>query len=186
MANQGFYLAGGTASALQLGHRRSVDFDWFSEARIPDPLRLARELEETAPVRVTATEKGTLHATLFGVRLSVIEYRYPLLGPVVTSSVVDLRLASLPDIASMKLAAVAQRGSRKDFVDVFALGQKMSLDRMLRSYRTKYGVRDTGHLLYALSYFDDAERERMPRMLRPWDWATIKRTIQRWVREIAG
>jgi hypothetical protein len=116
----------------------------------------------------------------------VIEYRYPLLRPLVTSAGGELHLASLPDIASMKLAAVAQRGSRKDFVDVFALGRRMPLDRMLRSYRTKYGVRDTGHLLYALSYFDDAERERMPRMLKPWDWAMVKRAIERWVAEIAG
>lgn len=84
----------------------------------------------------------------------------------------------------MKLAAVAQRGSRKDFVDLFALRRQVTLARALRAFGKKYGTRDVGHVLYALSYFDDAEREPMPRMLKPWTWADIKREIQRSVRAL--
>jgi hypothetical protein len=179
-----FYLAGGTALALHLGHRRSVDFDWFSERPLPDPLRLATEIEASGvPLEVTGVDKGTLHARSASVRVSFLEYRYPLLRPLVETRLSGVRLASLEDIAAMKLAAVAQRGSRKDFVDVFALGGILGLDEMLALYRRKYDVRDVGHVLVALAYFDDAEDERMPAMLRRWSWVDVRRTIQRWVRQ---
>ena len=84
----------------------------------------------------------------------------------------------------MKLAAVAQRGSKKDFVDIFALGQHFALAEMLGFYRAKYGVKDIGHVLVALAYFDDADRERMPTLLRRWDWSTMKSTIGRWVSDV--
>ena len=182
--DHGFYLGGGTALALQLGHRRSVDFDWFREEPLEDPLRLASEIA-AAGIRFkpSGTEAGTLHGISRGVRVSFLEYRYPLLRPLVETRLSGVRLASLEDIAAMKLAAVAQRGSRKDFVDVFALGGILGLDEMLALYRRKYDVRDVGHVLVALAYFDDAEDERMPAMLRRWSWVDVRRTIQRWVRQ---
>jgi hypothetical protein len=175
-----FYLSGGTGLALQLGHRRSVDFDWFREQPIDDPLRLAAQLQ-TPALRLTVdrVEKGTLHATAKRVRVSFLEYRYAQLRPVL--EVAGLRLAAPEDIAAMKLAAVAQRGAKKDFVDVFALGQRFALADMLGFYRAKYGLKDVGHVLVALSYFDDADRERLPTLLRRWDWSTMKATIRRWV-----
>lgn len=180
-----FYLAGGTALALQLGHRRSVDFDWFSEDPIDDPLRLASEIGAAgAPLVVDRTEKGTLHGTVGRVRVTFLEYRYPLLRPPLKTAA-GLRLASLEDIACMKLAAVAQRGSKKDFVDLYALGRHLSLAEMLRLYRRKYAVIDPGHLLFALSFFDDADAERLPTMLRPCEWAVVKKTVRGWVTQAA-
>jgi len=85
----------------------------------------------------------------------------------------------------MKLAAVAQRGSKKDFLDVFALGQRFSLEQMLDFYRAKYRVADTGHVLVALAYFDDADRERTPTLLRRWSWPKVRATLLRWVRQAA-
>lgn len=177
-----FYLAGGTGLALQLGHRRSVDFDWFRAQPIEDPLRLAAALQTPAlQLTVDRVEKGTLHATARRVRVSFLEYGYALLKPLTGDS--GLRLAALEDIAAMKLAAVAQRGAKKDFVDIFALGQRFTLADMLGFYRVKYGVKDVGHVLVALAYFDDADRERLPALLRRWEWSTIKTTIRRWVGE---
>ena len=80
-SERGFYLAGGTALALRLGHRRSIDFGWFCTTPLDDPLRLARSLQDAAPLKVESTERGTLHATVFKVRVSFMEYRYPLLRP---------------------------------------------------------------------------------------------------------
>ena len=181
---QGFHLAGGTGLALQLGHRRSVDFDWFREQPIEDPLRLAADLQTPAlRLEVDRVEKGTLHCRASGVRVSFLEYRYPLLEAAPSSSR-DLRLAALEDIAAMKLAAVAQRGSKKDFVDIFALGRRFGLAEMLGFYRAKYAVKDVGHVLIALAYFDDADRERMPTLLRRWNWSTMKSTIRRWVSDV--
>lgn len=181
---RGFYLAGGTALALQLGHRRSVDFDWFLEGRMPDPLLLAREVQETVPFVTTRIEPRTLFGTVNGVRVSFFEFRYPLLDPAVTWPEYGCRLASLRDIACIKLSAIVQRGSKKDFVDLFALGREgFQLPDMLDWYRTKFGIDDMGHVLYALAYFDDADLERMPRMLWKIGWKEVKDVIRSWTRQ---
>jgi hypothetical protein len=180
---QGFYLAGGTALALQLGHRRSVDFDWFREEPIDDPLRLAADLRNPAfRFETDRVERGTLHGRASGVRVSFLEYRYPLLRP--PRAVEGLRLAALEDIAAMKLAAVAQRGSKKDFVDVFALGRRFGLDDMLGFYGKKYGVADVGHVLVALAYFDDADREPTPTLLQRQSWLAMKDAIRAWLKGV--
>lgn len=188
MSRRQFYLAGGTAIALQLGHRQSVDFDWFTSERLLDPLRLAQELrEEGIPFVTEQVEPGTLHGTILGVRLSLLEYRYPLLKPPLIWPEYDCRIASLDDLVCMKLAAVAQRGSKKDFVDIYALGiEHMPLPEMLRLYQAKYSIHDIGHVLYGLAYFADADKEPLPMMLCDTDWKAIKGTIQEWVREVAG
>ncbi len=186
-AQRGFYLAGGTGLALQLGHRRSVDFDWFTRSRLADPLQLSADLQASgAPLVVESSEKGTLHARLRGVRVSFLEYRYRLLRPLLVPGGAAPPLASLEDIACMKLAAIAQRGARKDFIDVYALGQRFTLAEMLSLYQRKYAIPDIGHLLVALSFFDDADREPMPRLLLRWSWPAIKKTFKAWVRDLAG
>jgi hypothetical protein len=121
------------------------------------------------------------------VRVSFLEYRYPLLRPLISWPEFECLIASPEDLACMKLSALAQRGSKKDFVDIYALGLRyQSLQDMLRLYQQKYSVKDTAHVLYSLAYFHDADKERMPRMLWETGWRTIKKTIQGWVREIAG
>jgi hypothetical protein len=185
---RGFYLAGGTALALQLGHRRSVDFDWFTSHPLADPMGLARQIQADAGIalEVDATERGTLHGRLSGVRVSFLEYRYPLLAELIRPLSVATPLASLADIGCMKLSALAQRGARKDFVDVYALGLRMPLAELLRCYRKKFGVSDIGHVLTALTYFEDADLERPPHMLRRAPWPAVKAALRRWVKEIAG
>jgi predicted nucleotidyltransferase component of viral defense system len=183
-----FYLAGGTALALYFGHRRSLDLDWFTADRILDPLRLAQNLRDKGVPFITGhTERGTLHGTVSEVRVSLLEYRYPLLKPLVSWPQGGADIAPLEDLACMKLAALAQRRSKKDFVDVYALSlQHKPLRDLLRLYQRKYAIADVAHVLYGLTYFHDADKERMPKMLWDTDWRTIKQTIQGWVREIAG
>jgi hypothetical protein len=183
-----FYLGGGTAIALYFGHRRSVDFDWFTGSRITDPLRLAQDIRDGGIAFVTGqVERGTLYGTISGVRISFLEYRYPLLKPSVLWPKFKCQIASLEDLACMKLSAIAQRGSRKDFIDLYALGLKhLSLREMLQLYQRKYSVQDIAHVLFGLAYFDDAEAERMPRMIWNVDWTTVKRTIEKWIKEVAG
>ncbi len=185
-AADGFYLAGGTAIALHLGHRRSVDLDWFLGDRIPDPLRLSQEIRDNGIPFVTGQiSAGTLYGTVHGVRVSFLEFRYRMLDPIVTWRDFGCRLAGLRDLACMKLSAIAQRGSKKDFVDLFALGRHgLSLVDMLEWYRAKFSVEDASYVLYALTYFDDADAERMPRMIWKVDWKEIKRTITAWVRAV--
>jgi nucleotidyltransferase AbiEii toxin of type IV toxin-antitoxin system len=185
-AESGFYLAGGTAIALHLGHRRSVDFDWFLEGPLADPLELAGELRDAGiPFETGQVARGTLYGTVHGVRISFIEFKYRMLDPLLPWEEFDCRLAGLRDLSCMKLSAIAQRGSRKDFVDLYALGRSgFSLSDMLSWYRQKFSVEDISHLLYALLYFDDADAERMPRMLCEVDWKEVKRTIGGWVRDL--
>jgi len=185
---EGFYLGGGTAVALQLGHRRSIDFDWFTSAHLADPLRLAASLgQEKIPFLTGQIERGTLYGSVYRVRVSFFDYAYPLLKPALNWKDYSCPLASLADLACMKLAAIAQRGSKKDFVDIYALGKEtFSLTDMLAFYRRKYDVQDIGHILYGLSYFDQAEKERMPRMIWNVEWKEIRKTVQSWVKSVAA
>lgn len=180
---RGFYLAGGTALAIHVGHRRSVDLDWFSPSTI-DPMALAADLEAAGfPVEPTDVEAGTLHGKADGVKLSFLEYRYPNLVPLVEWPAYGVKLAGLQDLACMKLSAIAGRGSKKDFIDIFALGREhFTLEQMLTHYRRKYSVSDLSHTVYALTYFDDAEQEDMPDMLWQTGWEDVRKAIQRWVR----
>lgn len=186
MAQYEFYLGGGTAIALHLGHRRSIDFDWFTAEHIDESLQIADEIKQ-AGIRLTInqTAPGTVHGTIAGVRVSFLEYRYPLLKSAKSWPEFGCLIASLDDLACMKLSAVAQRGLRKDFLDIYALGLKhKSLKEMLRLYQHKYNIKDVAPVLYGLTYFDDAEKERMPSMLWKMDWKIVKQTIQEWVKKL--
>jgi hypothetical protein len=182
--HRGLYLAGGTALALQVGHRRSVDLDWFSPSPF-DPMDLAADLRrEGLPIEVTDVEESTLHGRVGGVKLSFLEYRYPDLVPPIQWVDYGVRLAALEDLACMKLSAIGGRGSKRDFIDVFALGREgFTLEQMLMLYRRKYDVSDVGHTLFALAYFDDAEQEETPEMLWQVGWDEVKVAIERWVQD---
>jgi hypothetical protein len=184
LTERGFYLAGGTAVALHLGHRRSLDFDWFAP-KFMDPERLAEELQHQGiPFVTNSFAAGTLHGIVRGVQVTFLRYRYPMITkPHKHPPGIDI--AARSDLAAMKLLAVAQRGAKKDFVDIYALGQSpSSLQKLLQWYQTKYAVDDIVHLLRSLAYFDDADKERMPKMLWEVSWPTVKKTIQGWLREV--
>jgi Nucleotidyl transferase AbiEii toxin, Type IV TA system len=184
----GFHLAGGTAVAIHLGHRQSIDLDWFTPSALDEPLALADRLRSEAPdLQTMSVAPGTLHAQIQGVRCSFLSYRYPLLRPLVPWPTFSSELASLEDLAGMKLSAVAQRGARKDFLDIHAIGRHgLRLGKMIELYQEKYGIHDVGHVLAGLSYTDDAEREPMPVILVPIDWNEVKTAIRSWVKEYAA
>ncbi|MBM4162552.1 MAG: nucleotidyl transferase AbiEii/AbiGii toxin family protein [Ignavibacteria bacterium] len=185
LARRGCYLAGGTGLALYLGHRKSVDLDFFSPHPIGDMLRVADSLRtEGVPIVVETVGRGTLHGTIRGIRTILLEYRYSNLKAPRLIPQFGCLLASPEDIAAMKLSAVAQRGSKKDFIDLYALLEKyLSLDEMLNAYRRRYHVKDTLHVLQALTYFDEADEQRAPTMLWNVAWADVKRKLQGCVRE---
>lgn len=188
LAARGFLLGGGTGLALVLGHRRSVDFDWFCTEAMGDPQLLARSLrDEGLGLRTDQVARGTLHGTVEGVRVTLLEFRYPLQAEPIRWPERDLSILSLDDIACMKLSAIAQRGSRKDFVDLFALGKEhRPLPELLDLYRKKFEIQEIGHLLYSLVYFEDAEKERMPNMLWKVEWPEVRQQIEDWARELAS
>lgn len=188
IAERGFLLGGGTALALVYAHRRSLDFDWFVDTPLGDPAQLAADLRAAGvELTVTGVERGTLHGTVDGVRVSFLEYRYRPLAPPLPTAVAPARMLSLDDLAAMKLSAAAQRGSRKDFVDLYVLAiRHRPLAALLETYRAKFGIDDVGHVLFALGYFDDAEAEPMPEMLWPLGWDEVRQAISGWVRDLAS
>ncbi|HEX7118823.1 MAG TPA: nucleotidyl transferase AbiEii/AbiGii toxin family protein [Longimicrobiales bacterium] len=182
---RGFYLGGGTAIAIQLGHRRSDDLDWFTPGEIAEPLGLSSELRRSGfSFEVTGVEEGTLHGEVESVKLSFLEYRYPALIPPVEWTECGCRLAALEDLACMKLSAIGDRGAKKDFIDIYALGRtRFTLEQMLEFYQQKFDTRDIAHAIMALIYFDDAEEEEMPEMVWDVGWPEVKRAIEGWVRD---
>ncbi len=184
LAPAGFYLAGGTALALYEGHRISVDLDFFAPS-IGDPDVLARRLEAHGiSIEVTSTAAETLYVRIGEVQVSCIGLGYPLLEPTAEPGPGLVPLASRGDIAAMKLAAVASRGSRKDFVDLWILiKRRMTLHECLERFRAKYASHDIGHVLRSLVFFDDAEGEPALRLLAPIQWDQVKADFERWVAE---
>lgn len=169
-----FYLAGDTALALHLGHRRSRDFDFFRGKDFL-PQDLLSLLRETGDIRVLQEATGSLTVMLREVPTSFFRYDYPLLRPL-HESPWGLNLADPEDIAAMKLAALAGRGSRKDFVDLYFYTREVApLERTFARFREKYrGVSvDPYHLVRSLTFFEDAEVETMPDMLVPLAWDQI-------------
>ena len=172
----GFYLAGGTALAIQLGHRLSIDLDWFSASDFHRNT-LREMLSREGRFELTEEEEGTVHGLLDDVRVSFLRYAYPLLFPLVEFE--GSQLADERDIAAMKLDAVSSRGSKKDFIDIYFLLEKYSLSELLKIFEKKYAAIKFNriHILKSLSYFEDAEREPMPIMLKPISWEMVKKKI---------
>ena len=185
LAGGDYYLAGGTTLALMEGHRVSVDLDVFVE-RMRSAEEVLGLLRRHVPrLSVSSVRAGTLYVDVFGVQVSVIEYNYPLLGPTVSSDTGGLQLANRDDIAAMKLSAIASRGSRKDFVDLWVLMTRhRSLAEYLALYEEKFEVRDVGHVIRSLVHFDDAERDPPLRLLIDIDWEELKTDFQRRVADL--
>lgn len=180
-----FYLAGGTALALHMGHRRSIDFDWFVR-ELGDPETLFRLLKTSGvDYVVQSISLETVYLTIQGVQNSFIGYDYPLLRDPVCLPEVGLRIASIEDIVCMKLSAVASRGSRKDFLDLHHLmSHGYPLDKCLRLYVEKYRNRDIAHVIRSLVYFADAEAEPEVEMISPVNWEELKGDFEKWVKAL--
>jgi len=144
------YLAGGTAATLRLGHRLSDDLDLFT----PEPFEpevLVQLIQQAGAFELERTSWGAILGWLNGVRFSLFHYRYPLLE--VPQRLDRLRIAGLRALAAMKIAALSDRGARKDFIDLY--------------------------MYKSLVYFDQAESETMPVMLIPFRWEQLKTFFER-------
>jgi len=175
---RGFYLAGGTALALQLGHRISVDLDFFTSS-VFDSNELFEFLKESYEVSsaTSSVNSLSLYVKLHEERIKVdfIRHNYPFLQPV--KHVENIRLSSLQDIAAMKLNAVANRGAKKDFYDVFALLTRFSLEELLAFFQQKYVQLNSLIVLKSLVYFADADLEPDPVSLLDINWTDVKKEI---------
>ncbi len=174
-ALQQFSLVGGTALALRFGHRRSIDFDFFT----PDSFdvealadTLSRELPEFT---TTGMNNVGFNAVIGDLKVDFVTYRYPLLAQPETQD--GIRMFSLPDIVGMKLSAITNRGARKDFYDLHALIQHLGVDALIDIYRQKYPSHDPMIVLRSMIYFDDAEDDNDPDLLINKSWDAVKEEI---------
>ena len=169
-----FYLAGGTGLALQLGHRRSEDLDFFSDKMFnPDALLGSIPYDE-----VIFVELGTIHCRVKEMRISLIYYEPPLLYPPVEWR--NICVADIRDIGAEKIKTISQRGAKKDFIDLFAvLKMKYSISEVCGFFRRRFKESDINlyHVLKSLVFFEDAEQDPLPPMLlegKEWEWESIK------------
>ncbi len=170
---KGFCLAGGTGLALQLGHRISGDLDFFSPAEY-DPGGLRDKLAATGDFSLVSEARGTLHGIFNSTKVSFFQYSYPLLFP--TSNLSGIEVADYRDIALMKITAISSRGSKKDFVDLYFVCQEQPLKLLLELFAKKYSKVGYSkyHILRSLTFFEDADAEPDPVMLKPWSWESVK------------
>ena len=178
-----FYLSGGTALSLHLGHRESEDLDFFGPKEF-DPLAVQRQLEGLGPLREVEISPGTLNLFLEGVKLQFLHYPYRLLEPTVSWQKVPI--SSVVDIACTKLQTVAMRGSKKDFIDLYFLLRNYPLAVLFQKMKSKYSNVDYSqtHILKSLVYFADADNQPMPKMHTLVSWPEVKKEITKLVKEL--
>lgn len=172
---QEFYLIGGTAVALHLGHRQSVDLDFVSPAPI-NTIQLRQLLSQCGKFDFDSESENTLYGMLDDVKLSLMTYGYPLLESPL-QFIKGISVAAIKDLAAMKLDVIAARGKKRDFVDVYAISQSgITLPEMWQWFQQKYKQLNTNpmHILKSLTYFEDAESDPDPIFLKKTAWNEVK------------
>ena len=178
------YLAGGTAAALQMGHRISVDFDFFTSKEFV-PKEFSTALSKLGSFNEERADKGTVLGKFKGISFSLFIYKYPLIFPAI--KYLSLNIADVRDIAAMKIDAIATRGAKRDFIDLYFICQSgYQLEQLLDIYDKKYkNLAMTGmHIMKSLIYFDDAESDEIPKMLKKVEWSKIKKYFENEVKKL--
>jgi len=178
------YLAGGTACALQLGHRISIDLDFFTSKEF-EVKELIRALKRISKFEVEKQSWGTVLGTFEGIKFSIFVYKYPVLFPF--KSLFGINILDLRDIAAMKIDAISTRGIKRDFMDLYFICQEgLSLSKILSFYNHKYGTLTSNivHIQKSLVYFVDAEASIMPKMLKKVNWENVKEYFELQVKKL--
>ena len=178
------YLAGGTAVALQLGHRISFDLDFFTDKEFV-PKVFSNELAKLGSFEEEQANKGSVLGIFKGIKFSLFIYKYPLIFP--TLKYQSLNIADIRDIAAMKIDAVATRGAKRDFIDLyFICKSNYELAELFDFYNRRYGVLASNliHIRKSLVFFDDAEPDEMPGMLSDVDWEDVKKYFEEEVKKL--
>ena len=184
-----FYLAGGTGLALQIGHRFSVDLDFFSD----DPVAVGEDqrrsilklLKEEPSLKITWDKDSTFVASWRNVGVSFFRLDlHPLICPPIIFD--KIRVAAIEEIGAMKLAAILSRGTRKDYTDLYFILQQTNLIDLFEIAAKKYPFNEAFpvFVVRALSYFEDAESDPMPRMIKEVTWDTVKTYLEQQAMDI--
>lgn len=171
-----FFLVGGTALALHIGHRLSIDLDFFSVQAFVNQ-ELESYLVSKFSFQTDYVSKNTLQGFIDGVKIDFITHAYPLVSPLVQEN--GLRLASLEDIGAMKLNAIARSGNRqKDFYDVYFLLEHLSFNNLLKAYQAKYPSSNPVMALKGIAYFEEIDFEiEKPVLIRRVSFLAVKKRL---------
>lgn len=177
-------LVGGTSLALQIGHRISVDLDFFAYNLQEDLLSIIASIKnEGYTIEIRKQSSNILIAMIDNVKVDIVNYPYPWIDNEICEQ--HIRLASDKDIAAMKLSAITNRGSKKDFIDLYYLLKTYSLEQILSFYSQKYNDGSDFMVLKSLTYFDDAEMEVSPLLFdKLIAWENIKEKITSEVKKL--
>jgi len=182
-ALEGFNLAGGTALALQIGHRISVDLDFFGDVDF-DPIDVLDAIRDVAAhTSIISQSRAILILNTDGIKTDFVRYRYPLLNPV--NSFEGIRLLSILDIGAMKLAAITNRGRQRDFFDLFFILRLYTLRDLLDAYNAKFSDGSEFLVRKSVVYFEDAEEDDLPTIFdTSVTWALVKNAIESEVKKL--
>lgn len=169
-----FILVGGTALALQIGHRNSIDLDFFGNKNIEEDL-IINELEKFGNVIKLTSTKNIFICTVDGIKVDFVNHNYKFLDSYILDE--GIKMATKRDISAMKLNAIEGRGTKKDFIDLYFLLDHLTLSEMIDSYLEKFPNHTDFMMLKSLTYFDDAESFPQPIMFKDFDWENCKNKI---------
>jgi len=178
LKNYGFYLAGGTALAIQVGYRTSLDFDFYTKKSF-DSKKLQRLLEKKFKKTILLQkDEDTLIVKINDIAVSFFKYSYPLIFSLIKQGKF-LPMASKEDIAAMKIVAVSDRGAKRDFIDIYFLLQEFSLQKILSFVKKKYPNFNIYVALRGLTYFVDADKKQTRKLYLFYNvsWNKIKKFL---------
>ncbi|MBL7137441.1 MAG: nucleotidyl transferase AbiEii/AbiGii toxin family protein [Bacteroidales bacterium] len=176
---QGFHLVGGTALALYLGHRKSIDIDLFSNFDF-DSSELLEQIHQDFSYQLFHTASNTLKGCIGNINVDILAHRYKVI--VEPNVIQGIRLLSERDIIAMKLNAISTSGQRsKDFIDIFYLLNKFNIRQMLDFYTEKYNQQNVAFILKSLIYFDDVDLADWPVLIEnpKLKWVDVKKRIEK-------
>lgn len=183
----GWYLAGGTSLALQVGHRQSVDLDFFTPESSFDEMKLQRDLQATDKWDTTSADSGTVYGEYDEAKVSFIAYPFFVAsGKYAHFGTVKILIPE--DIAVMKIIAISQRCRKRDFIDLFwyVHNREPLLDILLR-VQTHYPSKKLPmpHFIKSLNFFLEAENDPMPTLFFKASWEEIKKYFRAEVPRVA-
>lgn len=182
-----YYMIGGTALSLQIGLRESYDFDFCVKGEFNNEV-LLEELKSVGNVEVIQNQKGTCDVLLNGVQVSFFYYPNKVLKDFVkVEEIPNLKIASVLDIAIMKVVAIGGRGAKKDFFDLYNIIKKcnITVDELVNGLVQKCGNNvNYLNIIMGLSYFEDAEDEVLPNTFVPYNWENIKKFFIEFQRKV--
>lgn len=177
-----FSLAGGTSLAIQIGHRESIDLDFFTQNDF-DTNELLEYMEQTFQFKLDFSSINTLKGSINNIKIDLIAHKYPLVKDLLIDN--NIRLYPMEDIAAMKLNAITGNGTRsKDFIDIYFILKNYTVEDIIGFYKKKYESRNLFHVIKSLNYFDDIEIQDWPKMIMEPNLSLdeVKKTITQGVK----